>query len=107
MVPLDAVIQDCHHHVFACVASLPGPHNVHVRLAVIVIIIAVLQKEDRDDEGVDDDSENYNYQHEGKMDDFFCCCYFYALSRPPEVHPLKFNPSMTDRSQEFCLHRWW
>lgn len=62
MVPLDAIIQDGHHHVFACVASLPGPHNVHVRLAVIVIIIAVLQKKKKegDDDGVDDDSENYN-----------------------------------------------
>lgn len=47
MVPLDAVIEDGHHHVFTCVASLPGPHDVHVRLAVIVIIIAVLQKERR------------------------------------------------------------
>lgn len=44
VIPLNAVIQDGHYHIFACVASLPGPHNVHVWLAVIVIIVAMLQK---------------------------------------------------------------
>ena len=44
MVPLDAVIQYGHHYVFSCVAPLPSPHDVHVRLAVVDIIVTVLER---------------------------------------------------------------
>lgn len=47
MVPFDAVIQDGHHHVFTRVAPLPGPHDVHVGLAVMDVVVAVLRKETR------------------------------------------------------------
>lgn len=42
MRPLNAVIQDGHHNVLSCVASLPGPFNVHVRLAGVRVVTAVL-----------------------------------------------------------------
>lgn len=43
VVPLDAVVQYGHHHVFARVAPLPRPHDVHVRLAIVDVVVAVLE----------------------------------------------------------------
>lgn len=63
VVPFDAVIQDGHHHVFTRVAPLPGPHDVHVGLAVMDVVVAVLRKETRTvrserREGDDDNDED-------------------------------------------------
>lgn len=46
MRPLNAVIQDGHHDVLSRVASLPGPFNVHVGLAVVRVVTAVLTGEE-------------------------------------------------------------
>ena len=43
VVPLDAVVQDGDHHILPCVASLPGTHDVHARLAVMDVIVTVLE----------------------------------------------------------------
>lgn len=43
VVPLDAVIQYGHHHVFTRVAPLPSPHDVHIRLTVMDVVVTVLQ----------------------------------------------------------------
>lgn len=48
MVPLNPIIQDGNHHIFPCISSLPGTHDIHVRLAVMDIIITVLQKPERE-----------------------------------------------------------
>ena len=44
MVPLNAVIQYGHHHIFTRVSHLPGPHDVHVGLAVMDVAVAVLER---------------------------------------------------------------
>lgn len=57
MVPLNAVIQYGHHHIFTRVSHLPGPHDVHVGLAVMDVAVAVLERLWQETRREDEDNE--------------------------------------------------